>query len=98
LVYYSYRSARVRLERLGRPDIPDISFDRLKMRQNIEQEIANVIISCGFQRVVLVENKSNPETTPASHHPPNNSQEEESNRTVWKRALQLYERITDEEE
>eukprot|EP00550_Attheya_septentrionalis_P010373 CAMPEP_0198281896 /NCGR_PEP_ID=MMETSP1449-20131203/1777_1 /TAXON_ID=420275 /ORGANISM="Attheya septentrionalis, Strain CCMP2084" /LENGTH=344 /DNA_ID=CAMNT_0043977899 /DNA_START=2174 /DNA_END=3208 /DNA_ORIENTATION=+ len=93
-----YRSARVRLERLGRPDIPDISFDRLKMRQNIEQEIANVIISCGFQRVVLVENKSNPETTPASHHPPNNSQEEESNRTVWKRALQLYERITDEEE
>eukprot|EP00978_Attheya_sp_CCMP212_P009765 scaffold23255_cov59-Attheya_sp.AAC.3 len=93
-----YRSARVRLERLGRPDIPDISFDRLKMRQNIEQEIANVIISCGFQRVVLDENKSDPETTTPSRHPPKNSQEEESNRTVWKRALQLYERITDEEE
>jgi hypothetical protein len=65
------------------------------MRQNIEQEIADVIISCGFRRVVLVENKSDPETTPS--HPRKHTQEEESNRTSWKRALQLYERITDEE-
>jgi hypothetical protein len=41
---------------MGRPEI-DVSIERLKLRQNIENEIKNFLWQRGFQRVSLSMNK-----------------------------------------
>lgn len=48
----SYRKASRRLRRMKRPEI-DVSFERLKMRNDIENEIDKVVMGCGFRRVKL---------------------------------------------
>mmetsp|Transcript_28121 Transcript_28121/g.39552 ORF Transcript_28121/g.39552 Transcript_28121/m.39552 type:complete len:278 (+) Transcript_28121:80-913(+) len=75
-----YRNAMIRLRKMGRTEL-DVSNDRLKLRQNIEEEIDKIMNSNCFFRVQMDENdngKSDPE------------------RTKWNRALQLYERSTDQ--
>ena len=46
-----YRVAQSRLRKLERPNVFDVSKDRLNMRPKIEQEIEAVLVSCGFRRV-----------------------------------------------
>ena len=61
---------------MGRPEI-DVSSTRLKMRNDIENEIEKVVLECGFQRVTLnVEDEG----------------QQQGDKTVWNRTLQLYER------
>lgn len=61
---------------MGRPEI-DVSSTRLKMRNDIENEIEKVVLGCGFRRVTLnVEDEG--------HH--------QGDKTAWNRTLQLYER------
>lgn len=52
----SYHKAQKRLRQMGRPEI-DVSIERLKLRQNIEDEIKNFLWQRGFQRVSLSMNK-----------------------------------------
>ena len=47
-----YRSVNVRLRRMNRPE-EDISVDRLKMRENIEESIDRVVTSFGFKKVTI---------------------------------------------
>ena len=61
---------------MGRPEI-DVSATRLKMRTEIECEIAKVVNGCGFHRVKLNLQDG----------------EKEIGRTAWNRSLHLYERI-----
>jgi hypothetical protein len=62
---------------MERPEI-DVSSTRLKMRNDIENEIEKVVLGCGFQRVTLnnVEDEG----------------QQQGDKTVWNRTLQLYER------
>lgn len=50
----SYRSVNTRLRKMNRSEI-DISSERLKLRVNIEEEIENIICSCGFRRISINE-------------------------------------------
>jgi len=61
---------------MGRPEI-DVSSTRLKMRNDIENEIEKVVLGLGFQRVTLnVEDEG----------------QQQGDKTAWNRTLQLYER------
>lgn len=61
---------------MGRPEI-DVSSTRLKMRNDIENEIEKVVLGCGFCRVTL-----NME----------DEEQQQGDKTAWNRTLQLYER------
>eukprot|EP00581_Thalassiosira_minuscula_P015021 CAMPEP_0183732884 /NCGR_PEP_ID=MMETSP0737-20130205/39614_1 /TAXON_ID=385413 /ORGANISM="Thalassiosira miniscula, Strain CCMP1093" /LENGTH=367 /DNA_ID=CAMNT_0025966013 /DNA_START=34 /DNA_END=1134 /DNA_ORIENTATION=- len=50
-----YRKANMRLRKMGRTELNDVTSSRLKMRPEIEQEIEKVILGCGFRRVALSE-------------------------------------------
>ena len=47
-----YRTAMFRLRRMGQPEL-DISPERLRFRQNIEEEIEKIVLSYSFERVDL---------------------------------------------
>lgn len=61
---------------MGRLEI-DVSSTRLKMRNDIENEIERVVLGCGFRRVTLnMEDEG----------------QHQGDKTAWNRTLQLYER------
>jgi len=71
-----YRKVNVRLRKLNLPEIDSVS--ELRMRENIESKIEEVIIGCGFSRVQTIQS---------------NTEETMTNKTSWKRTLQLYRRV-----
>ncbi|KAL9183389.1 hypothetical protein ACHAXT_005176 [Thalassiosira profunda] len=87
LFLQSYRKANVRLRKMGRPELDDVSSSRLKMRPDIEKEIENIVLGCGFRRVALDELEGER----------NESVEGETQRDVtkWNRTVHLYERISE---
>lgn len=74
-----YRNVNTRLRKLNLEEI-DVSLDRLKMRCDIEKGIEDVILTCGFERVDLLENLDS--STKSNNGP--------SDRTKWNRTLRLY--------
>jgi len=83
-----YRKANTRLRKMGRPELDDITSNRLKMRPDIEAEIEKVIIRCGFRKVSKDDVAScMPSTRIRS------VEEKEAAITAWNRSLHLYERI-----
>jgi len=74
-----YRSANIRLRKMGRPEI-DVSPSRLQLRQNIEEEIENIICSCGFVKVSCIDEEQS------------SSESMDTTRTAWNRCMQLYRR------
>lgn len=73
---------------MGRPELDDITSNRLKMRRDIEAEIEKVIIRCGFRKV------SKDDVASCMSSTRNGSVEEkEAAITAWNRSLHLYERI-----
>ena len=46
-----YRHANVRLRKMERPELDNVSSQSLNMRSNVEREIDEVICQCGFTRV-----------------------------------------------
>ncbi|KAL7540510.1 hypothetical protein ACHAWF_006696 [Thalassiosira exigua] len=77
-----YRKANIRLRKMGRPELDDVTSTRLKMRSDIEMEVEKVVIGCGFRRVALdelVRENTGDVTTPDV--------------TSWNRTVCLYERI-----
>ncbi len=67
---------------MKRPEI-DVSSERLKMRNDIENEIDKVVTGCGFRRVKLDGQAG---------------EQGDDLRTAWNRTLQLYERTEADEE
>ena len=72
---------------MGRPELDDVSSSRLKMRPDIEKEIENAVVGCGFRRVALDELEGEKDE----------SVEGETQRDVtkWNRTVHLYERISE---
>jgi len=77
-----YRKAKVRLRKMKRPEI-DVSAERLKMRNQIENEIEKVVTGCGFRRVKIDLEAD---------------EQVDDVRTAWNRTLQLYERTEIDED
>ncbi len=84
-MHRSYRKANTRLRKMGRPELRDVSSGRLKMRDAIEVEIGNVILGCGFRRVVPSSNDTGRAI--------DDDAEVQDAITSWNRSLHLYERI-----
>lgn len=74
----------MRLRKLGRPEV-DVSTERLQLRENIEIEVDRILKDCGFDKVDI----SHQADTDTKENTP---KKDETNRTVWKRKLQLYRR------
>lgn len=83
-----YRKANARLRKMGRPELEDVSSARLKMRQDIESEIAGVVTRCGFRRVYITESQ----TCKVEGGERTTTQKQEAV-TAWNRQLHLYERV-----
>ncbi len=81
-----YRSVNIRLRKMNVEEI-DVSFERLKMRKDIENEIDKVIVNCGFERIHDCGGGDHSLTD----HSKNNDQTKD--RTSWNRTLRLYRRI-----
>jgi|EP00985_Skeletonema_marinoi_P011654 hypothetical protein len=67
---------------MKRPEI-DVSAERLKMRNQIENEIEKVVTGCGFRRVKIDLEAD---------------EQVDDVRTAWNRTLQLYERTEIDED
>jgi hypothetical protein len=90
----SYRRANARLRKMGRPELRDVSSGRLKMRDAIEAEIGNVILGCGFRRVVPSSNDADGDGGALSiGRVVDDHAEVRDAITSWNRSLHLYERI-----
>ena len=79
----SYRSVNVRLRKMNRPE-EDISAERLKMRTNIESEIDRVLVTFGFERVLVVTKEAAGDSI--------KDDSSQVTRTRWNRNLQIYRR------
>ena len=70
---------------MGRPELDDVTSLRLKMRENIENEIESVVLRCGFRRVVPSLGTNGMKRA--------NDSEAHVAVTSWNRSLHLYERL-----
>ena len=94
-MHFSYRKANTRLRKMGRPELRDVSSGRLKMRDEIEAEIGNVILGCGFRRVVPSSNDTGGGGGRSIGRVIDDDAEVEVEDAItsWNRSLHLYERI-----
>jgi len=83
----SYKDINVRLRKLNRPEV-DVSIKRLKLRGSIGDEIEQIMIECGFERIKNSQK-------PSSNTVPNNDSFTtlSSPTTEWNRTLYLYVRM-----
>jgi hypothetical protein len=86
----------------------DVSVERLKMRKDIEKETEDVILNCGFERVVIFSKQYHPQKDSQDGDNDDDKKQEkdlaltgmskgnntdQSDRTKWNRTLRLYKRI-----
>ncbi|KAL7543562.1 hypothetical protein ACHAXR_012871 [Thalassiosira sp. AJA248-18] len=81
-----YRKANIRLRKMGRPELDDVTSSRLKMRPDIERDIETVITHCGFRRVSFGE---------VTGGTCSGNKDKQDAVTTWNRTLHLYERVVD---
>lgn len=65
---------------MNRPELDDVTSNRLTMRPEIEKEIECIILRCGFRRIV-------PKCTA------DKKEVKDDAITSWNRSLRLYERV-----